>query len=55
MSKQKQGKSSSGLLFTTKILVQFNPKLQNYKRIFDQIIVKGELKQFNFFQLAFKC
>ena len=33
--KTKKGKSSSGLLFTTKILIKFNPKLQNYKHIFD--------------------
>ena len=55
MSKQKQGKSLSGLLFTTKIILQFNPKLQNYKRILTKLYVKGGLKQFNFFQLAFKC
>ena len=44
MSKQNQGKSSSGLLFTTKIPIKFNPKLQNYKRIFDQIISKRSHK-----------
>ena len=43
------GKSSSELLFTTKILA----KLRNI--IWTKFQVKEGLKQVNFFQLAFKC
>ena len=42
--KTKIRKILSGLLFTTKILIKFNPKLQNYKRIFDQIIRKRRIE-----------
>ena len=52
MSKQKSlRKSWSELLFTAKILTKFNPKMQNYKRIFDQTIglSKGRIEIIFFF------
>ena len=32
------------IIYYTKILTKFNPKMQNYKRIFDQIISKSRIE-----------